>query len=933
MKRIFALALICIFVASCAQVTAYDCAVTVKTKSKEARYVRLEVVSPKIIRVSSGMKSDFNRDKSLMAVYKNTPGEWSIESDKEHLVVKTSELTAKVDLNSANVSFYDKNGDAILSENGCSITPISFGTDNGYTLYQNWSVSADEAFYGLGQHQGDEFNWAGRNEKLIQYNTKVTIPFLVSSNGYGILWDNYSMSRFGDPRDYAQIGEVFKLYRNDGSEGALTGTYNAPGHSVIRDEPILYLENEKALSQYLIKDFPLKGANVVYDGFIEPAESGLFRFMLYYSGYVKVFLDNTEVVAERWRTAWNPNTYKFDYELEAGKKLPIRIEWRPDGNVAYCSLRALTPDTTHPEPHIAFWSEMGDFIDYYFVKGDNLDEVVSGYRHITGKAPVMPKWSMGLWQCKERYTCSNDIYEVLDRFKKADMPIDMIIQDWFYWQEDQWGSHEFDRSRYPNPKAMVDSIHDAGVHYMISVWPKFYLGTEHFEEFDSKGWMYRRAIEDSIRDWVGQGYVGSMYDAYNADARELFWNQMEEHLLPYGIDAWWMDASEPNIRDCVDMDYWKALCNPTALGSSTKYLNAYGLMNADAIYTGQRSVKDDARVLLLTRSGFAGIQRFSTAIWSGDIASRWEDLKAQIPAGINFSMAGVPWWSMDIGGFCVEDRHSWGAPTEEETEEWRELQTRWHQFGAFVPFFRIHGQFPAREFYNVAPEGHPARRSMEYYTNLRYRLLPYVYSLAGDVWKNDYTIMRGLAMDFPKDNHGRNVGDEYMFGPSILVAPVYKYKARSREVYLPENQGGWYNFYSGAKISAAGGETIAADAPYDRMPLFVRAGSIIPTDESHLKHSLDQDASRLTLNVYAGADCNFTLYEDDGVTYGYEKGEYCTIPFEWDDAASTLRIGECTGTYSGMPQSRTITIHIVGQDVKKDKIFTYSNKSLEIKIR
>jgi alpha-D-xyloside xylohydrolase len=516
------------------------------------------------------------------------------------------------------------------------------------------------------------------------------------------------------------------------------------------------------------------------------------------------------------------------------------------------------------------------------------------------------------------------------------------VLDWNYWPEDAWGSHEFDKARFPDPKGMVDSIHQMHAKMMISVWPKFYVTTEHYKEFDRKGWMYQQAVKDSIRDWVGPGYVGSFYDAYSAEARKLFWKQMEDHLYPLGIDAWWMDASEPNVRDCTDMEYRKALCGPTALGPSTKYFNAYALMNAEAIYDGQRGTDPDKRVFLLTRSGFAGLQRYSTATWSGDIATRWEDMKAQISAGLNFSMSGIPYWTMDIGGFCVEKRYEKGqyefnATGKENADykEWRELNTRWYQFGAFCPLFRAHGQFPYREVWNIAPEGHPAYQSIVYYTQLRYRLMPYIYSLAGMTYFNDYTIMRALVMDFGKDTQVNNIGDQYMFGPSVMACPVYEYGARKRTVYFPATTG-WYDFYSGKHL--AGGQLLSVEAPYERMPLYVREGAIVPFGPD-MQYTTEKQPVNIKIYVYAGKNGSFTLYEDEGVNYNYEKGKYSMIPFIYNDATRSLIIGTREGSFDGMLNKRTFEVVFVNKTnavgIEKEikgKTVSYEGSEITIKL-
>ncbi|MCR4959741.1 MAG: alpha-xylosidase, partial [Prevotella sp.] len=398
-------------------------------------------------------------------------------------------------------------------------------------------------------------------------------------------------------------------------------------------------------------------------------------------------------VAERWRTAWNPNMYKFSVPLEAGKATPIRVEWEPDGGESYLGLRVARPLTESEQQQVSVWSEMSRKMDYYVMAGETMDQVIAGYRRLTGKAPIMPRWTLGFWQSRERYKTQDEVLSTLAEFRRRHIPVDNIVQDWNYWPIDQWGSHHFEEARFPNPQAMLDSIHSLHGRFMISVWPKFYTGTEHYQQFDQNGWIYRQAVDDDIHDWLG--YVGSFYDAYSEPARELFWKQIDDSLFSHfnhGIDAWWMDASEPNVRDCTPIDYRKALCGPTALGSSDEYFNAYALVNADAIYNGQRSVLPNRRVFLLTRSGFAGLQRYSTATWSGDIGTRWEDMRAQMSAGLNYSISGIPFWGMDQGGFCVEHRYENAQRLYDQTgeenadlREWRELQTRWTQMGCFIP--------------------------------------------------------------------------------------------------------------------------------------------------------------------------------------------------------------------------------------------------------
>ncbi len=894
-----------------------------QAKNNDLKKIRLQVINDKIIHVSATPEDKFSDEKSLIIVPLNALKiPFVVETKNGTVVLSTKSVKAYVDLTTGEVKFSDLKGNPILRENkggGKSFIPVNVEGTKGYTIRQIFESPDDEAFYGLGQHQSDEFNYKGKNEDLFQYNTKVSVPFVLSNKNYGILWDNYSLSKFGDVRNYAQLSQ-FKLYDASGKEGGLTAAYvpdSKTGLSTItRTESAIDYENIKTIKD-LPANFPFDGSKVTYTGEIEANQSGIYRFWLYYAGYTEVYINNVRVVSERWRTAWNPNNFKFTVNLEKGKRVPIRIEWKPDGSVSYLALKALSPVSDSQQNKLSLYSEMGNQIDYYFIKGKNMDDVISGYRTLTGKSQIMPKWAMGYWQSRERYKTQDELLGALKEFRKRQIPIDNIVLDWSYWPKDAWGSHDFDKERFPDAKAMVDSVHKMHAKIMISVWPKFYITTEHYKQFDKNGWMYQQAVKDSIRDWIAPGYIGSFYDPYSVGERKLFWKQMQEKLYDKGIDAWWMDASEPNVRDCTDMEYRKKLCGPTALGPSAKYFNTYALMNAQAIYEGQRGVDSDKRVFLLTRSGFAGLQRYSTATWSGDIATRWEDMKAQISAGLNFSMAGIPYWTMDIGGFCVEKRYESGQHQFDKTgvenpdmKEWRELNTRWYQFGAFVPLFRAHGQFPYREVYNIAPDNHPAYKSIVYYTKLRYNMLPYIYSLAGMTYFKDYTIMRALVMDFEKDVKVNNISDQYMFGPALMVCPVYKYEARSREIYFPESTG-WYDFYSGKYVR--GGQTLNIEAPYEKIPLYIRAGSIIPYGPD-VQYTSEKPAENITLFVYGGQSGSFTLYEDEGENYNYEKGKYATIPFSYDDSSKSLTLGDRKGEFSGMLKGRSFNIVYVDKN-------------------
>lgn len=941
-------------------------------QAQGARLVRLQVLGQKIIRVEATAEQQFPATQSLIIVPQNNITQFTINEAPDRVEVSTSSLKAVVTTSTGRVCFYDENNKLIASENeaGKTFKPFTvpereIGADgklteaqkHGYTWRLLFDSSDDEAFYGLGQHQSEELNMKGKNEDLFQYNTKVSVPFVVSNKNYGVLWDSYSYCRWGNPDDYLQLGQAFTLYDKNGKKGALTGTYTQKdGKQVVRQEDSIYYEYAlpdiaaRGLTDIgvgnLPKGFKLNGSHVLYEGFLEAPVDNLYRFILYYAGYTKVYIDGKLVVPERWRTAWNPNAYKFTVPMKKGVKAKILIDWYPDGDVSYCGLRAASPRSEKEQGQMSIWSEMTPDMDYYFIAGNNLDEVISGYRTLTGKASVYPKWSFGFWQSRERYKTSEEIESTLKTFRDKHIPIDNIVQDWNYWKTESWGDHTFEAARYPNPQAMLDSVHAMNGRFMISVWPKFYTSVDNYKELDQNGWMYHQAVKDSIYDWLN--YMGSFYDAYSAGARKMFWRQMDENLYTkykFGIDAWWMDASEPNVRDCTPMWYRKALSGPTALGSTTQYFNAYSIVNADAIYNGQREVNPNQRVFLLTRSGFAGEQRYSTATWSGDIGTRWEDMRAQMTAGLNYSLAGLPIWGMDQGGFCVENRYVAAQQLFDATgkenadlDEWRELQTRWNQFGCFVPIYRAHGQWPLREVWNIAPENHPAYKTIVAYDRLRYRMMPYIYSLAGAVHFNDYTIMRALVMDFNGDENVYDIKDQWMFGPSLMACPVGKFKARSREVYLPK-QRGWYDLYTNKYYK--GGQTITAAAPYEKIPVFVPEGAIIPYGPA-IEWTDEKPADVIKLYVYAGHDGQFTLYEDEGTNYNYEKGKYATIDFSYDDAKKQLTIGARKGAFEGMLNKRTFEIiyrtpqvstsDLLLDDVK-GKVVKYQGKAVSVKLK
>jgi len=900
--------------------------------------IRLQPLSDQIIHVTEIAAENFPPDQSLMAIKQQSNGfKFSVHEQPGMVTLTTADLKVEVSVETGLITYRDIAGKLLLAQSNVadvSLVPKVFNGEPSYQVSQFFDSQKDEAYYGLGQHQQGMMNYRGRRVDLVQYNTDIAVPFFLSNKGYGVLWDNYSISRAGDVRDYEPLNAL-KLFSRDNKEGWLTASYankNSPDKVLFR-RPVSEISMNWLTDQHKFPD-SIKPADAIvnYEGSVESGLEGLYQLQLKYAGYIKVWFDG-KVVADYWRQAWNPGAAILDLNLQKNKRVKVKIEWIPDGGESYLGLTCLPPLPPELENTFALCSESGRSVNYYFIHGNTADEVIGGYRNITGKAVLMPKWAMGFWQSRERYKTEEDILSTVKSFRDRKIPLDNIVLDWSYWKEPEWGSQQFDPARFPNPDKMIAELHRQHVNLMISVWPKFNKGFDIYDEFDRKNFLFKRNIEEGRRDWIGKGYANTFYDAFNPAARTAFWNLMNKRLYTKGIDAWWMDATEPDMHSNLPVEARKELMTPTYEGSATTYFNAFPLVNAKTVYEGQRKANPVNRVFILTRSAYAGLQRYAAAAWSGDIASRWEDMKTQISAGLNFSLSGLPYWTMDIGGFSVEKRYEQAKGA--DLEEWRELNTRWYQFGAFVPLFRVHGQYPYREIYNIAPESHPAYQSMLYYNKLRYRLMPYIYSLAGKSYQEDYTMMRGLVMDFPGDLKAGNLNDSYLFGPSLLINPVVGYKDRERKVYLPTGQG-WYDLYSGKYFK--GGQDITAAAPYKRIPVFVKEGSIIPAGPE-LQYTSEKPADPLTLLVYTGKDASFSLYEDEGTNYNYERGNFSTIDFAYKEASKTLDIAARKGSFKGMLNNRTINVVFIGPanlkgldfDRKPDRSVKYSGLKISIK--
>lgn len=876
--------------------------------------LKIQVCAPDILRVAAAPdRSFFSRESVVALPTSKVSTPWRNSSDEQSVTLTTDRLAARVDRASGRIVFLEAKGSTILAEHpgGRSLVRAEVLGQRVVQARQQWETTSDEALYGLGQTQSGLLDLKGRDLDLWQRNTEVFVPFFVSTRGYGILWDNTSFTRFGDLRLPETI-PAERLFDMEGKPGGLTETFFGDPHfaspvATQTDAKVALHTTAEARgsNEAIHPQLPRGDVSVRWEGFVEPTESGRHTFQTYSDGGVRLWIDD-KLVMDHWRQNWLPGDEFAYVDLTAGRRHRFRLEWVKDQGARQLQLRWKTPS---PEKTVALWSEAGDGLDYYFVYGPNLDRVIAGYRQLTGAAPMMPKWAFGLWQSRQRYETAQQLTDAVRGFRKRDIPFDVIVQDWFYWPRDAWGSHQFDATRFPDPEGWVRQLHDElHARIMISVWGKFYPGTDNFNELKRAGYLYEPNLDDGVKDWIG--FPFTFYDASIPEAQKIFWSQVDRALFKKGFDAWWLDATEPDLLSTPSLDGQRTHLRSTTGGSRIRVLNTYALDQSKAVYEGQRASAPDQRVFILTRSGFAGQQRYAAATWSGDITSTWTAMKKQIAAGLSLSASGVPYWTMDTGGFSVPRRFSVAQPKPEDVEEWRELNTRWFQFCAFVPLLRVHGEAPHREMWEFGGESSPAYQTMLSFDRLRYRFLPYVYSLAGEVTRRGSTILRPLGLEFPQDAQARGVADQLLFGHAFLVSPVTTYQARQRSVYLPAGTQ-WYDFWTG--VPTKGGQTIAASAPFERIPVHVRAGSIIPFGPE-LRYTSEKPADPITLVVYAGADADFTLYEDDGLTYAYEKGAYTTIPLHWDDRAGKLTIGQRAGQYPGMLNERTFHVVVVKPD-------------------
>ncbi len=878
------------------------------TYNTGSSFIKLQACTDKVIRVMVSPTEKMEKE-SLVVI--DNPGEstsYTVTEDDRYISFKTSQVTARIDKENRTVSFFDVNNNLILKGDKFSFKRDSNKYEHFYNVEQRFKLSPVEAIYGLGQYQEGVMNFRNHDVTLFQENIQIAVPVFISTKNYAILWDNYSLTKFHDGKEYTSM-----------------------------------------------------------------------------------------------------------------------------------------------------WSKVADNIDYYFIAGDNFDDVISGYRTITGKAPMFAKWAYGYWQSKERYNNQEEITDAVTEYRKRELPLDLIVQDWMYWGDLGWSALDFDRKKFPDPKGMIETIHGMNSHIMISIWPNFATTSEVYRDMKSKGFLITSDNDESR----------GLYDAYNPKARELYWDWLNKNMFSIGMDAWWMDATEPEVKGETLEERIKIFedLGKNHLGSMARYMLPFSLMSTKGVYENQRATTDKKRVCILTRSAFAGQQRYGAVSWSGDIHAQWYVLRNQISAGLNFCATGLPYWTTDIGAFLPDN------PLGNKDNAYREIYVRWYQYGAFNPIFRSHGSGTSREIWHFGEQGSWGYETLKKFDNLRYRLLPYIYSTAWQVTNNDYTMMRALAFDFANDANVYNIDNQFMFGPAFLVRPItekmyfeknylgdllqnndlfdksgkqggltteyfngidfdtlvtsdiktkidfdwndgvsrpegvhqhyysirfsgeieapesgsftflttsndgirlkingekvlenwtphgatvdvgkielekgkrYKIEleyfqtlggaitkltwikpsvaaelkqqemkaTKYAQVYLPEGND-WFDFWRGTKHN--GGQTVSVAAPIDEIPLFVKAGSIVPMG-SYLQYSTEKPADPIVLRIYIGTDAEFVIYEDENDNYNYEKGAFATIPLKWNEKEQTLTIGQTEGEFPGMLKKRVFKIVWVGEN-------------------
>ncbi len=834
--------------------------------------LKLQVCDADIIRVFYSPAAQVSPAKSFVITREWKPVSFKVRENPKEVTVSTARLRVVVNRATGALTFLDAAGKPLLMEaadGGKTLTPVTVGPERTHRVEQVFQCPADEVLYGLGQFQDGLWNWRGIPLELRQLNTQIAMPMMLSSKGYGLLWDNASLLDF-NPAD--------RQITLDGSTASAATGDQPKATEDLAKTPMDITKLGRKTGTFTT------GAAGNYVFF---AKDGNRR------GDFAILIDGRQVAGVV--NMWTP------YALSAKVTLPanttVTVGLRGGGDNAKLFARPLGDTTT-------FRSQMGEAIDYTFFYGPSVDEIVGGYRKATGAAPLWPKWAYGFWQCRERYSSQQQIVDAIAEFRQRQIPADLFVQDWQYWGPHGWGAYQWDLGAYPDPAQMLKNIHAQNAKFMISVW------------CNPRGKAGKELAQNRL-------LLGEWIDVFNPQGRELRWKHLNDAFFKIGTDAWWGDATEP-------ADDGEGIAGrATSLGFGGRVRNSYPLFASQSLYEGQRASDPNKRVCTLTRSAYPGMQRYAAAAWSGDINGNWETFQRQIPAGLNFCLTGIPYWTTDCGGFFhPQDQY--------KNADYNELLTRWFQWSTFSPILRIHGYQTATEMWNWLPE---TQKIMLAYDQFRYRMLPYNYSVAWKVTSEGYTIMRALPMDFPNDPKVLAISDEYMFGPAFLVAPVTEpvsKSAGSRKVFLPAGAD-WVNFWTGEKYT--GGREVVTPAPMETLPLYVRAGSIVPLGPV-VQYATENPEAPYEIRIYPGADAKFTIYEDDNETYNYEKGQRATYDLVWNDAAKTLTVGARQGSFPGMVATRKLNVVLAapGKNVgfaetrAEAKTVEYTGRTVKVKL-
>lgn len=833
------------------------------TIQQDSIVINIEIVTPSIIHVNKmKLGAEPSSLPDYVTILEPQEVDWVLKETENQVSITTKGLKVLI-ASDGTIQYQSKNSENLLSETNQN-TFIIPKKEGEHTVSQAF-LGGDEGLYGLGQFQSGIMNWKNVPIRLQQYNQEIAVPFLVSTKGYGIYWHNYSLTDFNKPKNEIEFASTENISTKKTSE--------------------FKVEDEKEdVATHLAKADAIK--KNVRETTFTPTKTGKYTFLALSDnggrmrGELKVSIDGDAII--NYSTIWMPRRYSGVKHLEAGKS--YRVVFQNTGAKIPGKLFYNEPDFNKT----VFSSTQGNAIDYYLIQGDTPAEVISEYQNLTGKAPMFPKSAYGFWQCRERYHNQEELLDNAKEMRDKNIPFDNIVQDWFYWPKGTKGP-EWDRAKYPDPEAMVDALTKLNLKLMVSVWPE----------------VKNKALEKkyNIKKIKSSNYI----DVYDKGVSERFYRMLSDSMFRYGVRSIWLDGTEPEgVKDASQM---------TAVGRFEEVQNPYSLEVARTMYEGRRAEFPNERVFNLTRSAYAGQQRYGATSWSGDVEASWEQLEEQIPAGLNFTMAGIPYWTHDIGGFFRDSKSINPEFDNQYTNpEFIELLTRWFQFGAFSPIFRIHGYKSETEIWRYNQEFETTARK---FIDIRYQLMPYIYSEAWKATTDGKLMMAPLAYHYPRDKNTWGLKDQFMFGESIMIGIVTEYKQRSKAIYLPK--GTWFDFWNDKKVE--GHTEVTVDTPLDETPIFVKAGSILPVGPK-VNYATERTNEPINIVVYPDKDAQYTMYLDDGESYDYEKGSYSEIVFNYNDKTKTLSLKKGKGDYYDFQTTPIeFTFQIIGKKRSERQFF------------